>query len=148
MQGMRNNGSTKIQWQNGCLFWRFDSLNSHTLSTNCTPYWRTASKGRNEADWHREGHRVLWSKKPCPWKTPQFKPSWKFRFLCEKGQNWEKRMRNFQTLLGRCPRPRWGAYSAPQTPSWIGLTSLTETTLKGYFERHWLARNIALATES
>ena len=33
--------------------------------------------------------------------------------------------------MGRCPRPRWGAYSAPQTPSWIGLTSLAETTLKG-----------------
>ena len=40
-------------------------------------------------------------------------------------------MRNFQKLMGRCPRPRWGAYSAPQTPSWIGLTSLAETTLKG-----------------
>ena len=40
-------------------------------------------------------------------------------------------MLNFQKLLGRCPRPRWGAYSAPHTPSWIGLTSLTETTLKG-----------------
>ena len=75
--------------------------------------------------------------KTFPWKTPQFKPSWKFRRLCENGQNWEKRMRNFQKLLGRCPRPCWGAYSAPQTPSWIRLTSLVETTLKGYFERHW-----------
>ena len=123
---MRNNGSTEIQWQNGCLFWRFDSLNSHTLSTKCTTYWRAASKGRDEADWLREGHRVLWSTKPCPWKTPE-----RSDFSCENGQNWEKRMRNFQKLLGRCPRPRWGAYSAPQTPSWIGLTSLAETTLKG-----------------
>ena len=54
-------------------------------------------------------------------------------FLCENGQNWEKRMRNFQKLLGRWPRPRWGAYSAPppRTPSWIGLTSLVETIRKG-----------------
>ena len=29
-------------------------------------------------------------------------------FLCENGQNWEKRMRNFQKLLGRCPRPPAG----------------------------------------
>ena len=29
------------------------------------------------------------------------------------------KMHYFQNFSGRCPRPRWGAHSAPQTPSWI-----------------------------
>ena len=29
------------------------------------------------------------------------------------------KMHYFQNFPGRCPPPRWGAHSAPQTPSWI-----------------------------
>ena len=29
------------------------------------------------------------------------------------------KMHYFQKFSGRCPGPRWGAHSAPQTPSWI-----------------------------
>ena len=29
------------------------------------------------------------------------------------------KMHYFQNFSGRCPGPRWGAHSAPQTPSWI-----------------------------
>ena len=29
------------------------------------------------------------------------------------------KMHYFQNFPGRCPRPRWGAHSAPQAPSWI-----------------------------
>jgi len=28
-------------------------------------------------------------------------------------------MHQIQFWLGLCPRPRWGAYSAPQAPSWV-----------------------------
>jgi len=34
--------------------------------------------------------------------------------------DFKAKMPQIRFRLGLCPRPRWEAYSAPQTPSWIG----------------------------
>ena len=43
---------------------------------------------------------------------------------CWRGGNWGfhcLKTLKFQNFLGRCPEPRWGAHSAPHTPSWFCL---------------------------
>ena len=132
MQGMRNNRSAKIQWQNGCLFWRFDSLNSQTLLTKCTLYWRTASKGRDKADWHREVHRVLWSTKPSLGRHRSLNQAESSDFYVKMVKTGKKECVIFKSFWGAAPDPAGGLTAPPpQTPSWIRLTSLAETTLKG-----------------
>ena len=41
-------------------------------------------------------------------------------FIERRSQKWpfcDRKTSGFQNFLGRCPRPRWGAYSVPQTPA-------------------------------
>ena len=43
---------------------------------------------------------------------------------CWRGGNWGfhcLKTLKFQNFSGRCPEPRWGAHSAPHTPSWFCL---------------------------
>ena len=39
--------------------------------------------------------------------------------IASNSMNFGLKMQYFQNFSGRCPGPRWGAHSAPQTPSWI-----------------------------